>query len=46
MAADEIRVLAAGPVVGEVLVRGRLVDRGANSWPAFSNERASPGAVA
>ena len=27
MAADEIRVLAAGPVAGEVLVRGRLVDR-------------------
>jgi alpha-mannosidase len=27
MAADAIRVLAAGPVVGEVLVRGRLVDR-------------------
>ena len=27
MAADEIRVLAAGPVQGEVLVRGRLLDR-------------------
>jgi len=26
MAADEIRVLTAGPVMGEVLVRGRLVD--------------------
>jgi len=26
MAADEIRVLAAGPVTGEILVRGRLVD--------------------
>ncbi|MGA2259552.1 MAG: hypothetical protein ABSG53_33165, partial [Thermoguttaceae bacterium] len=27
MAADEIRVLARGPVTGEVMVRGRLVDR-------------------
>ena len=27
MAADEIRVQTAGPVMGEVLVRGRLVDR-------------------
>jgi alpha-mannosidase len=28
MAADEIRVVESGPVVGEVAVRGRLVDRG------------------
>jgi alpha-mannosidase len=27
MAADEIRVVEAGPIVGEVAVRGRLVDR-------------------
>lgn len=35
MAADEIRVLAAGPVVGEVLVRGRLVDRGGQFVAGF-----------
>jgi alpha-mannosidase len=35
MAADEIRVLAAGPVVGEVLVRGRLVDRGGQVVAGF-----------
>ncbi len=35
MAADEIRVLAAGPVVGEVLVRGRLVDRGGQLLAGF-----------
>ena len=28
MAADEVRVVQAGPVVGEVAVRGRLMDRG------------------
>ena len=35
MAADEIRVLAAGPVTGEVLVRGRLVDRGGQLLAGF-----------
>ena len=35
MAADEIRVLAAGPVAGEVLVRGRLVDRGGQLLAGF-----------
>ena len=35
MAADEIRVLAAGPVVGEVQVRGRLMDRAGQSLAAF-----------
>ena len=35
MAADEIRIVPAGPVTGEVLVRGRLVDR----------MRAAPGRV-
>jgi len=36
MAADEIRVLAAGPIRGEVLVRGRLVDRGGQVLAGFS----------
>jgi alpha-mannosidase len=35
MAADEIRVQAAGPVVGEVLVRGRLVDRSGHLLAGF-----------
>ncbi len=35
MAADEIRVLSAGPVLGEVLVRGRLVDRGGHAVAGF-----------
>ena len=40
MAADEIRVLAAGPVVGEVLVRGRLVDRGGQPLAGFQQSTA------
>ncbi len=35
MAADEILVPAAGPVVGEVLVRGRLLDRGGQLLAGF-----------
>ena len=35
MAADEIRVLDGGPVVGQVLVRGRLVDRGGQLLAGF-----------
>ena len=35
MAADEIRVLAAGPVTGEVVVRGRLVDRSGQLLAGF-----------
>jgi len=35
MAADEIRLLATGPVVGEVLVRGRLVDRNGQLLAGF-----------
>ena len=36
MAADEIRVLAAGPVQGTVEVRGRLVDRGGQLLAGFT----------
>ena len=35
MAADEIRVLAAGPVTGQVMVRGRLVDRSGQLLAGF-----------
>jgi len=35
MAADEIRILASGPVRGEVLVRGRLLDRSAQVLAGF-----------
>ena len=35
MAADEVRVLAAGPLTGEVLVRGRLLDRGGQLLAGF-----------
>ena len=40
MAADEIRVLAAGPVAGEVLVRGRLVDRDGQLLAGFQQSTA------
>ena len=46
MAADDIRIVEAGPVVGEVAVRGRLMDRAAKRWPIFGKQRASPGAAA
>ena len=35
MAADEIRVVDSGPVVGEVAVRGRLVDRAGQTAAEF-----------
>ncbi len=35
MAADEIRVVDSGPVVGEVTVRGRLVDRAGQTAAEF-----------
>jgi alpha-mannosidase len=35
MAADEISVLASGPARGEVLVRGRLLDRGGQLMAGF-----------
>jgi alpha-mannosidase len=35
MAADDIRVLSSGPAVGEVLVRGRLLDRSGHLLSGF-----------
>ena len=46
MAADDIRIVEAGPVVGEVAVRGRLMDRGGQLLADFRQTTASPGAAA